>query len=112
MAQLYSHLDFPETLQQKMRGQSIWEIKDRRYKVVFELDTTYANQSEVRTYMWGKDTGWHIVLNQPGLENRLVKLYHSKQPHERAEMRAEHFLAKRVEGEMQDLCYKAAEINK
>jgi hypothetical protein len=80
MAQIYSHLDFPETLQQKMRGQAIWEIKDRRYKVIFELDTSYASQSEVRTYMWGKDTGWHIVLAQLALENRVVKLYHGRGP--------------------------------
>lgn len=111
MKVIYEHLNFPTQHQQNMRGQLIAEHLGSRYKCAFDLDASYAGQTSVKTYVFGKDAGWHIVLNQPGTENTLVNLFHSSPPAKQGEMHRTGKLRSDVAAEMRKLIKLAAEIN-
>jgi hypothetical protein len=110
MQQIYLHVDPLEMLEQKINAQTICEIDGRKYKVVFQLDTFYASQSRVVTLLFTGDNGWQTVLVQDGIENELVKHYHSLTPPARAALRTKG-LKLDIIAELEKLCRLAAVIN-
>jgi hypothetical protein len=109
---IYEHLNFPEYHQPKMGGQLIVELYGSRYKVVFDMDCSYAFQCNVMISVLAKDEGWKPLLVQAGVENPMVAKFYAWSQSERAQMHKSGSFKRSVEVEMFRLCQLAAEINR